>query len=73
MNLRMQGCASSVKRLVIGVPGVKSVDSSVEAQSVTVVTDDGVTFEAISQAIQASGKEVQGGEVISDGEENKAN
>ena len=69
----MQGCATSVKRSAIGVPGEKAVDSSVEAQSVTVVTDDGVTFKAISQAIQASGKEVQGGEVISDGEENKAN
>jgi copper chaperone CopZ len=51
---------------------VKSVDPSVEAQSVTVVADDGVTLEDISQAIQATGKEVRGGEAISIGENNKA-
>jgi hypothetical protein len=49
---------------------VKQVDTSVEQQSVTVVTDDNVAFEAISRAIQLTGKELKGGEVIATGEAN---
>jgi len=52
---------------------VKQVDTSVEQQSVTVVTDDNVAFEAISQAIKSTGKELKGGEVISTGEVNTGN
>lgn len=64
------GCASSIKKTLNGIPGVKQVDTSVEQQSVTVVTDDNVAFDAISQAIQSTGKELKGGEVIATGEAN---
>ncbi|KAL6240363.1 Cytosolic copper metallochaperone [Rhinocladiella similis] len=70
VSMSCGGCASSIKKTLNGIPGVKQVDTSVEQQSVTVVTDDNVAFEAISRAIKSTGKELKGGEVIATGEAN---
>ncbi|KAJ4517930.1 hypothetical protein ABEF93_005707 [Exophiala dermatitidis] len=68
-----EGCASSIKRTLNGIPGVKSVDTSVKAQSVTVATDGSITLQAISQAIRATGKEVKSEEVTTINEEDNEN
>ncbi|PVH78955.1 hypothetical protein DL98DRAFT_655824 [Cadophora sp. DSE1049] len=61
-------CASSIKQAVNGKPGIKSIDIALETQTVTVVTDDDVTFDIVPAMIKQAGKEVQGGKLLGRGE-----
>ncbi|KAH7378625.1 iron copper transporter [Cadophora sp. MPI-SDFR-AT-0126] len=65
-NVKMScgGCASTIKEAVNGKPGVKSIDIALETQTVTVVTDDEVTFDIVPAMIKQAGKEVQGGKLV---------
>merc|ERR1712000_171085 len=58
------GCASAVTSAVTALPNVQSVNTSVEKQTVNVVTADNTTFDQMRLAIQNTGKKVKGGRVI---------
>lgn len=58
------GCASSVRKAIAPIAGVRSIDIDLETQTVSVVVEEGLPLNAISQAITAAGKEVKGEEVV---------
>ncbi|KAF2178467.1 hypothetical protein K469DRAFT_599362 [Zopfia rhizophila CBS 207.26] len=58
------GCASSVRKAIVPIAGVRSIDIDLETQTVSAVVEDGVPLNAISQAITAAGKEVKSEQVV---------
>ena len=52
----MQGCSGAVERVLKNMPGVKSVTTDLETQKVTVVTDDGVSADAVKETVAKTGK-----------------
>lgn len=68
LTITLAGCASSISQAVSGKPGIKSIDIVLQTKTVTVVTDDEVTFDIVPAMIKEAGKEVQGGKLVVPGE-----
>ena len=64
----MPGCASAINQAVNGQPGVQSIDVALKTKTVTVVTDDDVTFDIVPAMIKEAGKEVTGGKLVVSGD-----
>lgn len=58
------GCASSVRKAIAPIAGVRSINIDLETQTVFAIVEEGLPLNAISQAITAAGKEVKSEEVV---------
>lgn len=59
------GCSGAVTRVLKKLDGVTSVYASLEAQTVSVTTDDSIDYQLIYDTIDKTGKKILGGKTIS--------
>ncbi|KAK5110131.1 hypothetical protein LTR62_006265 [Meristemomyces frigidus] len=60
------GCSGAVERVLKKLDGVKSYDVSLDTQTATVQTEEGVSYATVLEKIKKTGKKVNSGEA--DGE-----
>ncbi|KAK3671886.1 Cytosolic copper metallochaperone [Recurvomyces mirabilis] len=56
------GCSGAVERVLKKLDGVKSYDVSLDTQTVTVQTEESVTYATVLEKIKKTGKAVNSGE-----------
>ncbi|KAJ5343454.1 hypothetical protein N7541_008005 [Penicillium brevicompactum] len=57
------GCSNTIRGALQSLPGLKSLAISLEEQSVVVVAEPSLSYEAILEAIKEKGKKVRRGQV----------
>ncbi|KAJ5335826.1 hypothetical protein M433DRAFT_149504 [Acidomyces richmondensis BFW] len=57
------GCSNTIQGALENLPGLKSLAISLEEQSVVVVAEPSLSYEAILETIKGKGKTVRSGQV----------
>ncbi|KAF7630632.1 metal homeostasis factor ATX1 [Aspergillus flavus] len=63
VKMGCSGCSNAIQKALGPLSGLKSLDISLEQQTVSVVAEPSLSFNAVLAAIKGKGKDVHSGEI----------